>query len=328
MKAVAIRAVGVPLEIIEAKTPSSCGENEVVIRNRAVGVNFIDTLIQDGKIPESMMPSLPHVPGVEGCGEVVLAGQEVENVAVGDRVAWFGTLESHGYAEYSRVACEYVVKTSLDPERAAGVPVAYMTAWHLLKNLSLLRENDWVVIRAAAGGVGSALLQLARYLKYRPIAIASREKLEFCKQNGAVACIDRADSIPEKIKEIVSDEGVMLCLNSVGGATVVEDCDILSPFGQVILYGFLAGPPTASLIETVVAHFQKSIAIRASDIYTLYRLDPKAFSVHLGAVFDLLHAGHIQPPIVHRVAPLDQAEKVHSLLKSGQSRGKLVIRID
>ena len=328
MKAVAIRAVGAPLEIIDVDSFASCAENEVVIRNRAAGVNFIDTLIQDGKIAEDMMPSLPHIPGVEGCGEVILVGQEVKNVALGDRVAWFGSLKSHGYAEYVRVGCDYVVKTSLDPGRAAGVPVAYMTAWHLLKNLSLLQENNWVVIRAAAGGVGTALLQLARYLKYRPIAISSGEKLDFCKQNGAVACIDRADPLPEKIKQIVADEEVMLCLNPVGGDSVIEDCEILSPFGQVILYGFLAGPPTASLIETVVAHFQKSLAIRASDIYTLYRLDPGAFGAQLRSIFDLVHQGSIQPPIAHQIFPLDQAEKVHSLLRSGHSRGKLAMRID
>jgi NADPH:quinone reductase len=298
---------------------------EVLIRNQSAGVNFIDALIRRGEVPTPMMPPLPFVPGVEGAGIVEAAGEGV-GYSAGQPVMWFGPLGAGGYGGLSIVNSAYVVpiEASIDPAVAAAVPVNYMTAHHMLFNLGRARRGDWVLVHAAAGGVGTAILQLARKAGISTIASVSTNKVKHAIEAGATHAIDyRKEDVAARAREL-SGGGVNLTLNPIGGDTVRRDVTCLAPLGQVIIFGFLGGMPTGTLTDTLAANFSRSIAIRVSDIYAYYQSDPIGFNTDFRQLAALLTAGEIEPRLHARI-PVSDAAAAHRMLESGQVIGKVVL---
>jgi len=299
---------------------------QVLVRNRASGVNFVDALIRRGQVPPTLMPALPFVPGVEGAGVIEAVGSGV-GLATGQSVMWFGPLGAGGYSELSLLDSVRVVPLSgtIDPITAAAVPVNYMTAYHMLFNLGGLQADDWVLVHAAAGGVGTAVLQLARRAGFRTIASVSTGKLEYALKAGALHAIDyRNEDVAARVREI-SNGGVKLSLNPIGGTTIQQDVSCLAPLGQVVNFGFLNGLPEGTLATTLAANFTRSIGIRVSDIYTYFASNPTAFHSDFQHIAALLAEGQIQPR-VHASLPREEAARAHRLLESGQVMGKLVLR--
>lgn len=158
---------GPPDVLVQVDAPiADPAEGQVLVRNHAVGVNFIDTLIRQAALPTDMMPPMPHVLGVEGCGTVEAVGLGVTSVATGDEVAWMGPLGSWGYSSHSLLHENWLTKlpAGTAPYEAAALPVNGVTAWHMLVNLAWVTEGSTVLVHSAAEGVGTMAVQLANHL--------------------------------------------------------------------------------------------------------------------------------------------------------------------
>lgn len=183
-----------------------------------------------------------------------------------------------------------------------------------------------MLVRSAAGGVGTAILQLARNAGFRPLGIADGAKLAHVHANGAAAVIDyKRENVVTRVQQITGGQGVALSLNATAGQTIVEDLKTLAPLGQVISFGHLAGPPEGSAADLLLPYFNKSVGIRVSDIYTYYDADPTGMRRTLEKLAADLAVKRIDPQ-VFRSFPLAEAGQAHRLLESGGARGKLVLR--
>ncbi len=307
----------------------SLDAGEILIRNKAGAVNFIDTIIRRGEMPEGMMPDLPHIPGVEGAGVVEALGARVEGFSVGDRVAWIGPIGAGAYGTHSVIAAPYVTRLAdtVEFEIAAAIPVNGMTAYHMLVNLGGAAAGKSVLVHAAAGGVGTMALQIAKHLGMTVIASTSTDKVGYAKDQGADHVIDyRNEDLTARVMELADGRGVDLTLNPISGNSLKSDLDVLAPLGTAVLFGFLAGPPSGSFAEDLAKHFQKSVSIRVSDIYTYFGNRPDQFSADMATVFDLLETGVLRPQVA--TLPIAQAAEAHRRLEAGETTGKLVLSID
>lgn len=327
--ATVISETGAPDVLQMQERPAAApGKGEVLIRNHATAVNFIDTIIRRGDMPEGMMPDLPHVPGVEGAGVIEALGAGVEGLSVGDRVAWMGPVGAGGYGSHVVIAAPYVTRigNEVDFATAAALPVNAMTAWHMLVNLGGAAAGKTVLVHAAAGGVGTMILQIARHLGMTVIASVSTGKQGYAREQGADHVIDhRNEDIVARVKALTDGRGVDLTLNPVAGETLKSDLEALAPMGTAVIFGFLAGPPAGNFAEDLARHFQKSVAVRVSDIYTYFTTQPEAFNSDMTRIFDLLTKGVLRPQIT--TLPLEQAAEAHRRLEAGQTTGKLLLTV-
>jgi NADPH2:quinone reductase len=306
------------------------GAGQVLVQNRTAGVNNIDLLIRRGVLSPAATP-LPHVLGVEGAGVLEDVGPGVDNLNIGDRVIWLGSLGAGGYGPYTVIDAAHVAKIadSVSFDVAAAAPVAYATARNNLFTYGTPDPGAWVLIHSAAGGVGTAALQVARNAGFKTIALTTSAKLDFVRAQGATVAIDRgASDVVEQVLRVTGDQGVALSLNSVGGSTIVQDINVLGKFGQVISFGHLSGPPEGSARDLLMPpHFNKSIAIRVSDLYTLWGAKKRAFNAILRQIADDLSRKVISPQ-VHKVFACSEAIAAHRELESGRTTGKIVLRHD
>lgn len=328
--AIEIAKTGGPdvLHRVDAPTPEPAA-GEVLVRNHATAVNYIDTIIRRGDMPDSMMPDLPHVPGVEGAGVIAALGQGVEGYMVGDRVAWMGPMGAGGYGSHVLIEAPYLTKipSGVGYDIAASLPVNAMTAYHMLVNLGAAAAGQTVLIHAAAGGVGTMALQIAKHLGMTTIASVSTDKMGYARDQGADFVIDyrREDAIA-RVLEITGGRGVDLSLNPVSGDSLKTDLEVLAPFGTAVIFGFLAGPPAGNFAEDLAKHFQKSIGLRLSDIYTYFMSAPSAFQNDFASVMGLLDEGVLRPQVT--TLPIENAAEAHHRLETGKTTGKLVLSLD
>ncbi|SFN13986.1 NADPH2:quinone reductase [Pleomorphomonas diazotrophica] len=314
-------------EVRQAPRPVAA-KGELLIRNHAAGVNNIDLMIRRGELAKAV--PLPFIPGVEGAGIVQEVGSGICDFEVGQRVMWFGPLSAGGYGQFVCVDARYVapIGEEITFSAAAATPVAYVTAHHMLFDYGRLEAGSWVLVRSAAGGVGVAALQLARNAGFRTIALTDKAKHHFVLANGASAAFDYKEaSVFDQVMKLTGGRGVELCLNAVAGSTIAEDLMLLSPMGQLISFGHLAGPPTGSAADLLMTHFTKSVGIRVSDIYTYYTIDPAGLSATLAKMATDLRGGRIVPQVFD-VQPLAAVAKAHASLETGAVRGKVVISTD
>ena len=199
-------------------------------------------------MPEGMMPSLPHVPGVEGAGVIEALGDGVEGFTVGDRVAWMGPIGAGGYGTHSVIGATYVTRIGdISFELAASIPVNAMTAYHMLVNLGGAAAGKSVLVHAAAGGVGTMIQHIAKHLGMTVIASVSTNKIAYAQDQGADHVIDyRNEDVTARVLEITNGRGVDLTLNPISGETLKSDLAALAPLGTVVIFGFLAGPPAGT----------------------------------------------------------------------------------
>ncbi len=302
--------------------------NEVKISVTATTVNYIDALIRAGNMPPGMMPSLPFIPGVECIGVVEQTGSQVDGFDQGDKVAYFGKIGSATYAESVVATATSLVKipSSVNDVKAAVIPVNYATAYHMLHNVAKITSDDVLLIHAAAGGVGTALIQLAKLIGATVIgSVGSEAKKTYALNQGADFVVNyKAENLHESILEITQNQGVNASFNPVSGDSLPDDLGVLAPFGHLVVFGFLAGLPDQPLQETLLKHFGKSLTVSYSDIYTLYNQDFEELKSILRTLFELLSSGKITPKIYQEI-PLAQAATAHKLLESGKVIGKLVL---
>lgn len=298
--------------------------NEVLVANKATGLNHIDLLALGGQMPPALQPSAPFIAGVEGAGIVAAVGEDVTHVRPGDRVMWFGDLGVGGLSSHVVIGAHQVarVPTSITLEQAAALPVAYTTALHMLTNLGRVTSGDQILIHAAGGGVGLALVELATASGLEVVATDEASKRDAIMGAGARAFVDyRVDDLTAVVRDVTRGEGVALSINPVGGASLARDFELLAPFGEVILYGFLDGVPEATIAEALVPHFSESVALRVSDIYTLSRANPARFQETLERVIAFASNGSIKP----RITRFGDAAEALEAMQTKAHVGKLIV---
>lgn len=327
MKAVQYSRFGGPevLETVEVETPSP-GPGEVLIAVRAAGVNFFEVMMRQDRYVTT--PALPFIPGVEVAGTVAALGAGVTSFATGERVAaalFAAGIQSGGYADHVAVSAEVVVRLprALSFASATALQVQGLTALHLLR--SHPAESRTVLVGAAAGGVGSLLVQLAkRHGARRVIAMASSaEKLALARELGADAGVDYTRSDwPEQVRAATDGAGPDLIFDASGGDVPGRCLALLAPFGRLVLYGPLSIAdfrPDAAALKTLI--FGNRMIAGFS---LLPHLAPARLASDLGELFALAAAGELKLLPGGRF-PLAQASAAHAALESRRSAGKLVL---
>jgi NADPH2:quinone reductase len=330
MRALSISSVGGPevLNMIEVPRPAP-GPGRILVRNHAVGVNYVETLIRRGKLPPTLVPSYPLIPGQEGAGVVEAVGEGVQGLALGTRVMWMDDpFEAHGYAEYSVVRANNAVPIAdnVSYESAAAVPVVYATARNQILNLYGRAEaaGRWALVRNAAGGAGTALVETATAAGLKVIAVASTQKLAFARAHGAVETIDyKKENVTQRVGAITDGAGVALALNPIGGDTLLEDLALLAPLGQLILYGLIAGMPSGDLWAAMMQRITAGLTVSVASIDAYMRHSPVQFREILTGLAADLATGSLKPSIFETL-PLSDGRRAHSMLEEGASTGKLV----
>ena len=244
MKAIQVSHTGGPevLTLVDVSVPTP-KPSEALVEIKASGVNFIDVYFREGRYPTP----LPFINGQEAAGIVKDVGSEVSDLKFGDRVAYTSSLGS--YAEFAAVPAARLVKipAELSFEQAAAAMLQGMTAHYLLNGSYKLASGETALIHAAAGGVGSLLVQMAKRIGARVIATAgTEEKAQLAREAGADECIvyTQADFEAET-KRLTDGKGVHVVYDGVGKATFDKDLEVLRPRGYLVLFGGSSGavPP-------------------------------------------------------------------------------------
>ena len=329
MKAVQITETGGPevLKYIDLPTPRP-GAGEVLVKAHAIGVCMPETYVRRGAY--QWMPPLPLIPGIEMSGTVVETGAGVSKLRVGQPVFVSAReFKDRGgcYAEYlvAREELLYPLPAGVDLDQAAGL-ANYQVAWHLLNSALKGFQYQSVLVIAAAGGVGTALVQLAHAYGKRVIGVVSSEaRAAFARAQGADETVDRKrGNVVDQVKQLTGGSGVDLVLDMVGGAGMTDLFDCLDRFGLLMLYGRIEGRPTGNIPAAVEKAPWRSLSYR---YFTMHTLDdwPELRARCTHDLIRLLHDGTIQVPIYERI-PLAEAARAHQVFESGQVMGKLIMK--
>jgi NADPH2:quinone reductase len=320
MKAVVFEKLGGPevMKIAELPKPE-VQPGTVLIKVRAAGINFADTLFRQGQY--LIQPQLPDTPGFEASGEIEAVGAGVPNFKPGQRVAAMG---SKMYAEYALAPASQVIAipNSITFEHAAAFPAQVLTAWHLLYTAHETKPGQTVLVHSAAGGVGIAAVQIAKAAGARVIGtVSNASKAALIKEYGADDAIDYvANDFAVEANRITGGRGVDLILDAVGATTLDKGLTCLAPFGHLILYGRAGGQPEPLNLLTL---FQKSAKVSAFTLYTVAGL-PDLASRGIEDSFRLIAEGKLKL-LVGKSFPLAQAVDAHQFMESRQSTGKLLL---
>lgn len=220
------------------------GAGEAKVRHEAIGLNFIDVYFRTGLYKAAQMP---FTPGNEGAGIVVAVGSGVDDVKVGDRVAYVATPGS--YADERILPADRLVKVpdSIELKTAAAMMLKGMTAQYLLRQTFAVKQGHTILFHAAAGGVGLIAGQWAKHLGATVIGTAgSEEKIALAKAHGYDHVINyRTENFVERVKELTNGEGVEVAYDSVGRDTYMGSLDVLKPLGMFACFGQSSGviPP-------------------------------------------------------------------------------------
>ena len=322
MKAIEVRAFGTSdeLEVVERETPEP-GEGQIRIEVEAAGINFADIMQRRGQYEGGPEPT--YVPGMEAAGTIDAVGEGVD-LDEGDRVV--AMTNGGAYAEYAIADPQslFPIPDGMSFEEAAGFPVQFLTAHGCLFEWGGLEEDERVLIHAAAGGVGTAAVQLASRAGAEVFGTAStEEKLDLAERLGCDHPIQYIEEdFVDRVDEITDGEGVDLVLDGVGGETFSESLDATPQFGRIVAYGAASGRPGE--VDTATLLFGNKSVIG----YHLGRAVVEDPNRVLKAVPDLqegLQAGELEVVVGEEFALADAAE-AHQFIEDRGSTGKVVLK--
>ncbi len=320
MKAIQVKQTGGPevLQLADLPIPQPKA-NEAVVKIAASGVNFIDVYQREGRYS---VP-LPFVLGQEGAGVVTAVGPEVKSVKPGDRVAWTSVLGS--YAEYAAVPGERLVQVphGVSDQQAAAVMLQGMTAHYLSHDTFHLKRSQTALVHAAAGGVGSLLVQMAHNIGARVIGtVSTDEKARLARQAGAdeVILYTQTDFEVES-KRLTGMKGVDVVYDSVGKTTFEKSLNVLRPRGMMVLFGGSSGPvPPFDLIQLST----KGSLYLTRPTLAHYIATTEELRARSSDLFKMIAEGKLKLRIEHKY-PLADAAQAHRDLEGRKTTGKLLL---
>ncbi|MBQ4810224.1 zinc-binding dehydrogenase [Pseudoalteromonas luteoviolacea] len=325
MKAILLEQTGgsEQLQYTDMPTPK-LNSGQVLVKVAAAPVNFIDTVIREGNMPPGMMPELPFISGVEGSGTIVdNNGTGLEN---GQKVAFLGPIGASMYAQYTAVDADKLIVLDDDADllEAGAMPVTYFTAYHMLHNVVRAQQGKTALVYASTGGVGTALIQLAKAAGVTVIALDRKdEKVTQALNLGADYAFNSTGDWLTQVNQVTSGKGVDYIFNPVAGDTIKQDLEALATLGHIVVFGFLAGIGSTNLQAEVANHFSKAPTISYSEIYATYFTNFPLVKRSLEHVYELLKETKLAP--VYSTMPLIDAAKAHEQIQSGKVLGKMLL---
>src|SRR4029077_19322466 len=328
MKLIQVQKPGPPgvMQLLNVPVPEP-KPGEVLIRAHAIGVGMPDCLIRAGTY--SWMPPLPATPGTELAGSIEKVGTGVTTRGIGQRVYTTARERPHRGGHYADYVAKPAEATFLLPDGvafdAAGALANYQVAYHIFNDALALRQGQTVLIYAAAGGMGNALIDLAKVARLDVIGVVSSEaKARFARELGADHVIDRkTEKVGERVSAITSSRGVDAIIDPVGGPSIPGNFALLAPCGTLVVYGRLGGKAQLDLQATLRQNMS-SPALRQFSIHTWDDLVEER-RAGMRAVIAMLAAGKLHPRIPG-VLPLADAKRAHERLAGGEVLGKLLLR--
>jgi NADPH:quinone reductase len=322
MKAVQLQEYGGPevLEMVEVERPVPTGR-EVLIEIKAIGVNYADTARREGQYV--VKTPLPFIPGAEIAGVVAAVGEKVTTVKPGTRVVTL--IESGGYSEFALADERSLIPLpeQLDYRNAAALPLQGLSAYHVLKTMGRLEEGETVLVHAAAGGVGTLAVQLAKLFGAGKIiaTASSSRKLELARQMGADVLVNYTESNwVEQILEATGGKGVDVALEMVGGDVFNKTLKCLATFGRLVVFGAASGEQSKMYPSSLMGRNQSVIGFFLPQIMR----KPELLQPSLVELLTYLGEGKLKLTI-GGVFPLEDAADVHRLLQSRKTIGKLIL---
>ncbi|WP_305784396.1 quinone oxidoreductase family protein [Symbioplanes lichenis] len=331
MRAIQMSETG-PLEVlqlVELPDPQP-GPGEVLIRVEAAGVNFMDIMRRKG-LPFDVPTPLPFVPGGEVAGTVVALGEGVTDLAVGARVfGQSGRLADGGYAELAVAGAGglFPAPAGLESERAAGLFVA-TTAAVMLIGAARLSPGETVFVPAAAGGLGSWTVQIAKALGATVIAGAgNEEKRRIAVELGADHAVDyHAPGWADEIRRLTGGRGVDVALELIGPGHLGETLSVLAPFGRAVTYGYVSGhdsPIDSTAMKLSLFNPAPGHELIGFNVGYWYSGRPQETGAAAARLMSWLADGTVTGPRVTSF-PLAEAAAAQDLLERGTNIGKVVL---
>src|SRR5689334_842840 len=313
--AVVLRAVELPAPVVEP--------GHLRVRVRATALNFPDVLMARGHY--QVRPDLPFTPGVEVCAEVLELGEGVSGFAVGDRVVGTSAVPHGGLAQESLMPASgtFTAPASLADAEASTLTIGYQTAYVGLVRRAALKAGETLLVHAAAGGVGTAAVQVGKALGARVVAVVgSAAKAEVARAAGADVVVDRsAGDLVGALKDAVGSSGADVVFDPVGGAAYDASTKVVAFEGRIVVVGFTSGTiPAPALNHALVKNY--SILGLHWGLY-LQRDHAVAVAAHEQLVA-WADAGLVRP-VVSQEVPFDEAPAALTRLGAGESTGRLVV---
>jgi len=320
-KAVLVTHPGGP-EVFEFKelAVAKLKPGEVLIRHTAIGLNFLDIYHRTGLYP---LPAFPAVIGVEACGVVEEISKGVNGLKLGDRVAYC-TAPPGAYCEYRPVNQDYLVKVpkSMTDEQAAACMVKGLTAYYLLHKTCKVKRGDFILVHAAAGGVGQLLCQWGKHLGAKVIGtVGSEEKIKAVTKIGCANVVNyRQENFAKKIMEITNGKGVKIAYDSVGKDTIIGSLESLADFGMLVSFGQSSGKIPDFDISLLA---KKSLFMTRPSLFT-YMKSREQLEEGAEALFSSIAKG-ITKINIARTYQLKEAATAHRDLESRKIIGSAVL---
>jgi len=343
MRAMVVRRYGPP-EVFESKeVPDPQPKaGEVLIRVKAVGVNFADLLQRMGIYPGTPKP--PFIPGLEVSGvveKVVEGGKPGENEPLkpGDAVTAF--TQFNAYAEWASVSSRQVFRlpAGMPFDDAAAIPVNYITAYHSMFAMGNLQPGDRILIHGAAGGVGIAAVQLARARGLVIFGTAGPAKQEYLRKIGVDHPIDYEKSDFEKVVQKYAPDGIEMVMDAIGGKSFARSAKCLGSTGRLVVYGFSAAAApdgkrsmlrgAMALAQTPRFHPLKLMRQNISVIgVNLGRMQTRGALIHseMSEIFRMYSEGKIKT-VIGKTFPLGDAAAAHRYIHERKNIGKVILSV-
>jgi len=309
------------VEVREVAEPTA-GPGQVLVEVHSVGVSFPDLLLSRGEY--QLKPEPPFTLGVDLAGTVAALGEGVEGLAVGQRVA--GVLPHGGAAELAVVPADFVFplpeETSYD--EGAALPMNYLTAQFALDERAGLQAGETVLVHGAAGGVGTATVQVAKGMGARVIAVVSTdEKAKVALAAGADDAV-LLDGFRAAVTELTGGRGVDVVLDVVGGDAFTDSLRLLAPQGRLLVVGFAAGQgiPEVKVNRLLL----NNVDVRGVGWGAFAMTRPGYMQQQWKALEPMLASGVVKPP-VGATYPLEEFGRALADLEERKALGKVVVRL-
>ena len=326
------------LRLIEEEIPEPRAD-EVRVKILTAGVSLADVLMREGVHPESLFRRTPFSPGWDIVGAVDKLGDKVSSTniwTIGDTVAALPVIG--GYAQYLCLPASQLVSvpTGLDPVEAVSIVLNYTTAYQMLHRSARLRFGERILVHGAAGGVGTALLQLGKLAGLDIYGTCSHSKNKLVSELGGKPIDYKSVDFVQEVLRLTGD-GVDAVFDGIGTKSLLRSYETLRKGGRLVGYGFgsitkVRRRRTYQIISNILnwlnvlalslLPYRKKVI--PYSIQTLKRRRPDWFHEDLRVLLDLLKQGKIKPIIAGRM-PLNEAAKAHRLLEKGSVTGKIVL---
>lgn len=299
------------------------GENEILVKNKFAGVNFIETYFRKGYYP----CELPYILGREAAGEVVKVGSSVDNYKIGDKVAY---MAGSTFAQYTKKSTDNHI-LNLGPKGKdeelklyGSTFIQCLTAISFVNEAYNVQKDDFILVFAPSGGVGSILCQLISKRGGHAIAVSSsEEKLKLAKVYGAEYLINyNEEDILEKVMEITGGKGVHAAFDSVGKDTFEIDLNAVRRKGTIVSYGNASGVVPPLSINRLTP---KNLKVVRPSLYG-YITDPEEWDYYTGLYKKLIDTNQLKVDIT-QTFPLSEYAKVAELMESKKTTGKICLEI-